>query len=75
MRSSGSSNKAAVRFWQVALFIVFLAIWHVATSPTLLPPLFRQPAQGGIFLRRTAQGAGAHLGLVLLSARSTPISG
>src|SRR5436853_2938433 len=39
MRSSGSS-KAALRFWQVLLFIVVLAIWHVATSPTLLPPLY-----------------------------------
>jgi len=49
MRSSGS-NKAALRFWQVLLFIVLLAIWHVATSPTLLPPLyFDDPHKAAFF--------------------------
>src|SRR2546430_272537 len=49
MRSSGS-NKAALRFWQVLLFIVLLAIWHVATSPTLLPPVyFDNPHKAAFF--------------------------
>src|SRR5213592_4439682 len=50
MRSSRSSNKAALRFWQVVLFIVLLAIWHVATSPTLLPPFyFDNPHKAAFF--------------------------
>src|SRR2546425_6200562 len=50
MRSSRSSNRAALRFWQVALFIVFLAIWHVATSPTPLPPFyFDNPHKAAFF--------------------------
>src|SRR5258708_22874033 len=49
MRSS-SSNKAALRFWQVVLFVVLLAIWHVATSPTLLPPIyFDNPHKAAFF--------------------------
>src|ERR1700752_2949651 len=48
MRSS--SNKAALRFWQVMLFIGLLAIWHVATSPTLLPPIyFDNPHKAAFF--------------------------
>src|SRR5467141_5129834 len=49
MHSSGS-NKAALRFWQMVLFIVLLAIWHVATSPTLLPPIyFDNPHKAAFF--------------------------
>src|SRR6266480_4222915 len=49
MRSSGT-NKAALRFWQVLLFIALLAIWYVATSPTLLPPLyFDNPHKAAFF--------------------------
>src|SRR5882762_4857766 len=49
MHSSGS-NKAALRFWQVVLFVVLLAIWHVATSPTLLPPIyFDNPHKAAFF--------------------------
>src|SRR3989442_9376165 len=49
MRSS-SSHKAALRFWQVVLFIGLLAIWHVATSPTLLPPIyFDNPHKAAFF--------------------------
>jgi len=45
-----SSNKTALRFWQVVLFIVLLAIWHVATSPTLLPPIyFDNPHKAAFF--------------------------
>src|SRR5467141_4711926 len=47
---SGSGSKAALRFWQVALFAAFLAIWHAATSPTLLPPLyFDNPHKAAFF--------------------------
>src|ERR1700694_4833018 len=49
MRSS-SGSKAALRFWQVAMFVAFLAFWHVATSPTLLPPLyFDDPNKAAFF--------------------------
>src|SRR5882762_3400165 len=49
MRSS-SGSKAALRFWQVALFAAFLAIWHAATSPTLLPPFyFDNPHKAAFF--------------------------
>jgi NitT/TauT family transport system permease protein len=39
MRSS-SASKGALRFWQLALLAGLFAFWHVATSPTLLPPLY-----------------------------------
>src|SRR2546425_12499697 len=49
MRSS-SSHKTALLFWQVVLFIGLLAIWHVATSPTLLPPIyFDNPHKAAFF--------------------------
>src|SRR2546430_15083120 len=44
------SNRAALRFWQAALFLAFLAFWHVATSPTLLPPFyFDNPHKAAFF--------------------------
>src|SRR5690349_627868 len=35
-----SSSKRWLRLWQLLLFVAFLLVWHVGTSPTLLPPLF-----------------------------------
>src|SRR6058998_1877209 len=46
----GSRSNRALRFWQVALFLAFLAFWHVATSPTLLPPFyFDNPHKAAFF--------------------------
>jgi len=75
MHSSSSSDKAALRFWQVVLFIVLLAIWHVATSPTLLRRSISITRTRRHFFSASRQGAGAHLGLVSPPARFTPISG
>src|SRR6476469_1249529 len=48
MRSS--SSKLSLRFWQLALFVGFLAFWYVATSPTLLPPIyFDDPHKAAFF--------------------------
>jgi NitT/TauT family transport system permease protein len=49
MRSSRTS-KAALRAWQVGLFIALLAFWYVATSPTLVPPIyFDDPNKAAFF--------------------------
>src|SRR5947209_2990938 len=46
----GSRSNRALRFWQAALFVAFLAFWHVATSPTLLPPFyFDNPHKAAFF--------------------------
>src|SRR5438874_11661516 len=43
------SNKA-LRFWQVLLLVAFFAFWYVATSPTLLPPIyFDDPHKAAFF--------------------------
>jgi len=43
------SNKA-LRFWQVLLLVAFFAFWYVATSPTLLPPIyFNDPHKAAFF--------------------------
>ena len=45
-----SRTTRALRVWQVALFIAVLAFWHVATSPTLLPPIyFDNPDKAAFF--------------------------
>jgi NitT/TauT family transport system permease protein len=45
-----SSPKLWLRFWQLALFVGFLGIWYVATSPTLLPPIyFDDPHKAAFF--------------------------
>src|SRR3982750_4112572 len=45
-----SSSSKALRLWQALLFVFFLAFWHVATSPTLLPPLyFDNPDKAAFF--------------------------
>src|ERR1051325_10868748 len=39
-----------LRFWQLALLAGFLLFWHVATSPTLLPPIyFDDPHKAAFF--------------------------
>src|SRR3954467_15115514 len=43
-------NKSRLWVWQVGLFIALLVFWHVATSPTLLPPLyFDNPDKAAFF--------------------------
>ena len=45
-----SSSTSWLRLWQVLLFAGFLAIWYVATSPTLLPPIyFDDPNKAAFF--------------------------
>src|SRR5712672_1583614 len=47
---SSRSRKATLRFWQLALFAALLVVWHVATSPTLLPPIyFDNPDKAAFF--------------------------
>jgi NitT/TauT family transport system permease protein len=46
----GSRTSRSLRFWQVALFVALLVVWHVATSPTLLPPIyFDNPHKAAFF--------------------------
>jgi NitT/TauT family transport system permease protein len=48
MRSSSGSS--ALRAWQLALLIGVFVVWHVGTSPTLLPPLyFDDPNRAAFF--------------------------
>src|SRR5919205_1713556 len=48
MRSNSSTR--ALRLWQLALLIALLAFWYVATSPTLLPPIyFDDPNKAAFF--------------------------
>src|ERR671939_1315135 len=48
MPSSSSTRK--LRLWQLALLVALLAFWYVATSPTLLPPLyFDDPHKAAFF--------------------------
>src|SRR3954469_23433837 len=48
MRNSSSTR--LLRLWQVLLLVAFLAFWYVATSPTLLPPIyFDDPNKAAFF--------------------------
>src|SRR5690349_13680906 len=47
MRASKSSRY--LRLWQVLLFVGILVLWHVATSPTLLPPIYFDNADKAAF--------------------------
>jgi NitT/TauT family transport system permease protein len=39
-----------LRWWQLGLFAALLVVWHVATSPTLLPPIyFDNPDKAAFF--------------------------
>src|SRR4051794_3858066 len=45
-----SSSTKWLRAWQLALLVAFLGFWHVATSPTLLPPIyFADPNKAAFF--------------------------
>jgi len=45
-----SKSNKTLRLWQVALFLALMAFWHVATSPTLLPPMyFDNPHKAAFF--------------------------
>src|SRR5437764_2587845 len=44
-----NSSSRSLRLWQLGLFIAFLAFWHVATSPTLLPPIYFDDANKAAF--------------------------
>ena len=51
-------------------------VWHVLDQPdAAAADLLRRSAQGGVLLRRAAEGARADLGLVLLGRRSTRTCG
>ena len=48
MRSKSASS--SLRLWQAALLVAVLLVWHVATSPTLLPPIyFDDPNKAAFF--------------------------
>src|SRR2546427_11892536 len=44
-----SSSTRSLRVWQLLLLIAFLVFWHVATSPTLLPPFYFDDANKAAF--------------------------
>ena len=45
-----SRRNLPLRIWQAALFVCLLALWHVFTSPTLLPPIyFDDPHKAAFF--------------------------
>jgi len=45
-----SSSATKLRLWQAALLAGLFVVWHVATSPTLLPPLyFDDPNRAAFF--------------------------
>src|SRR5260221_13667458 len=45
-----SSSSKLLRVWQVLLLVGLLVFWHVATSPTLLPPIyFDDPNKAAFF--------------------------
>src|SRR5437879_12106844 len=44
------NGRLRLRALQVLLFVLLLVIWHVLTSPTLLPPIyFAEPNQAAFF--------------------------
>src|ERR1041384_7382676 len=45
-----NSSTRALRLWQIGLLLALLGFWYVATSPTLLPPLyFDDPNKAAFF--------------------------
>src|SRR4051794_5723343 len=45
-----SKSSSSMRLWQLALFVALMAFWYVATSPTLLPPIyFDDPNKAAFF--------------------------
>jgi NitT/TauT family transport system permease protein len=50
------SSKGPLRAWQAALLVALLLLWHVFTSPTLLPPLyFDDPNKAAFFFGEPAK--------------------
>ena len=48
--SAPPPNKRTLRVYQVLVLVLVLALWHVATSPTLLPPIyFDDPYKAAFF--------------------------
>src|SRR5690349_15187604 len=46
---ASKSNKL-LRVWQILLFVGIMVLWYVATSPTLLPPIyFDNPDKAAFF--------------------------
>jgi NitT/TauT family transport system permease protein len=44
------SRRLSLRAWQVLVFVALMALWYVATSPTLLPPIyFDDPHKAAFF--------------------------
>lgn len=57
MRSSSGSR--ALRFWQVLLLVGLFALWHIGTSPGLLPPFyFDDPHRAAFFFGEPLQVLG-----------------
>jgi NitT/TauT family transport system permease protein len=57
MRSSNSTS--VLRFWQALLLAGLFVVWHVATSPTLLPPIyFDDPHRAAFFFGEPLKVAG-----------------
>src|SRR5262245_23092620 len=51
-----SKSNRSLRFWQAALFVAVCVLWYVATSPTLLPPLyFDDPNKAAFFFGQPLQ--------------------
>jgi NitT/TauT family transport system permease protein len=44
-----SRSTSFLRLWQVLLLIALLVVWHVMTSPTLLPPIYFDNADKAAF--------------------------
>ena len=47
--SKGGADRLRLRIYQVLLLVLCLALWHVFTSPTLLPPLYFAEANQAAF--------------------------
>ena len=57
MRSNSGSK--ALRLWQALLLVALFVLWHVGTSPTLLPPLyFDDPNRAAFFFGEPLQVLG-----------------
>ena len=47
--SKGGADRLRLRIYQALLLVLCLALWHVFTSPTLLPPLYFAEANQAAF--------------------------
>src|SRR3970040_1407324 len=63
MRSS--SGTSGLRVWQLLLLAGLFVVWHVGTSPTLLPPLYFDDPHRAAFFFGTVLGLGVGLWLAL----------